>query len=268
MALARDQVGAAREAGRAIMNVLRAARDGDRALVSPLAAPLTILNRRISRNRRFATQQFVTERVRRVARAAGGTINDVALALCGGALRRLLLDLDALPREPLTAMLPVNIRPKDDPGGGNAVAAILASLATHLADPAARLAAIVGSTGRAKQQLAGLSKSAIMAYSAVLMAPAGLQMLKITSGRLKPAFNLVISNVPGPETPLYFRGARLEAHYPVSIPTHGIALNITCTSYAGSLCFGFIGCRDTLPRLQRLAVYAGESLDELEAAVS
>lgn len=266
MNLARDQVGAAREAGRAIMNVLRAARDGDRALVSPLAAPLTILNRRISRNRRFATQQFVTERVRRVARAAGGTINDVALALCGGALRRLLLELDALPREPLTAMLPVNIRPKDDPGGGNAVAAILASLATDVDDPRARLEAIIASTRRAKEQLAGMSRHAILQYSGMLMAPMMLQQVPGAAGRIRPTFNVVVSNVPGPEQPLYFRGARLDAPYPLSIPFHGYGLNITINGYAGTLNFGFTGCRDTVPHLQRVAVYSGDALDDLESA--
>jgi hypothetical protein len=86
-------------------------------------------------------------------------------------------------------------------------------------------------------------------------------------GRIRPVFNLVISNVPGPDQPLYFRGARLEAAYPMSIPVHGLALNITCNSYAGMLDFGFIGCRDTLPHLQRLAVHAGEALAELERAV-
>jgi hypothetical protein len=77
----------------------------------------------------------------------------------------------------------------------------------------------------------------------------------------------VISNVPGPAESLYFRGARLEALYPMSIPMHGQALNITVNSYAGSMCFGFTGCRDTLPSLQRLAVYCGDSLHELEAAL-
>ncbi len=267
MMLARDQVGAAREAGRAIMNVLRAARDGDRALVSPLAAPLTILNRRISRNRRFATQQFVTERVRGLARAAGGTINDVALALCGSALRRLLLELDALPREPLTAMLPVNIRPKDDPGGGNAVAAILASLATDVAEPGPRLEAIIASTRRAKEQLAGMSRNAILQYSGMLMAPMMLQQVPGAAGRIRPTFNIVVSNVPGPDQPLYFRGARLDAPYPLSIPFHGYGLNITINGYAGTLNFGFTGCRDTVPHLQRLAVYSGEALDDLERAL-
>jgi hypothetical protein len=84
------------------------------------------------------------------------------------------------------------------------------------------------------------------------------------AGRVRPAFNVVISNVPGPDKPLYLRGWRLDASYPMSFPFHGYALNITVQSYAGKLGFGFIGCRDTLPHLQRLAVYSGEALDELD----
>ena len=263
----KEQLGATRDAGRAIAKVWRAARSGDRDLVSPLQAPSSILNRRISRNRRFATQQYATERLRRLAKASGGTINDVALALCGAALRRLLGELDALPGEPLTAMLPVNIRPKDDPGGGNAVGAILASLATDVEDPVERVETIVASTRRAKEQLQGMSKSAIMQYSGMLMAPLSLQQVPGASGRVRPAFNVVISNVPGPDRPLYFRGARLDALYPLSIPFHGLGLNITINGYADTLNFGFIGCRDVLPRMQRLAVYSGEALEELERAM-
>jgi diacylglycerol O-acyltransferase / wax synthase len=81
-------------------------------------------------------------------------------------------------------------------------------------------------------------------------------------------FNVTISNVPGPDKPLYFRGAELLAIYPVSIVTHGQALNITCQSYAGSMNFGFTGCHTSMPSLQRLAVYAGEALEELEQAVA
>jgi diacylglycerol O-acyltransferase len=264
--LARGQYSAAREAGRAFWNVLRASREGDRDLVSPLQAPRSILNGKISRNRRFATAQFATERVRRVARAAGGTINDVALALVGGALRRQLGELGELPAEPLTAMLPVNIRPKDDPGGGNAVAAILASLATDVEEPAMRLGAIIASTRRAKEQLQGMSKNAMIQYSAMLLAPLSLQQVPGAAGRVRPAFNVVVSNVPGPDKPLYFRGAHLDAPYPVSIPFHGAGLNITINGYNDTLNFGFTGCRDTVPRLQRIAVYAGDALEELEAA--
>jgi WS/DGAT/MGAT family acyltransferase len=161
-------------------------------------------------------------------------------------------------------MLPVALRARGDAGGGNAVAAMLATLATDVADPVERLAAIIASTATAKQQLQGMSRSAILQYSGLLIAPAWLQMMPRVAGHMPPTFNVVISNVPGPEQPLYFRGARMEATHPMSIPVHGQALNITCTSYAGNMCFGFIGCRDTVPHLQRLAVYCGEALTELE----
>jgi diacylglycerol O-acyltransferase / wax synthase len=266
--VARGQYGAVREAGRAIAKVVRAGRAGDRELVAPLSAPKSILNRRISRNRRFATQQFDIERLRRIGRAAGGTLNDVVLALCGAALRRLLGEFEELPDKPLIAMLPVNIRPKDDPGGGNAVGAILATLATDIEDPGERLAAIIASTSKAKEQLQGMSRSAIFQYSAFLLAPLTLQQATGTAGRTRPAFNVVVSNVPGPEQPLYFRGAHLDGFYALSIPFHGYGLNITITSYAGTLDFGFTGCRDTLPHLQRLAVYSGEAVDELETSVA
>ncbi|MFT3775958.1 MAG: wax ester/triacylglycerol synthase family O-acyltransferase [Minicystis sp.] len=262
-----EQVDATRDAGRALMNVLSAARAKDRSLVAPLQAPRSVLNQKISRNRRFATQQYDAGRLRRIAKAHDGTLNDVVLALCGSALRRLLAEQDALPDKSLTAMLPVNIRPKDDPGGGNAVGAILATLATDIADPVKRLEAIITSTRRAKGQLQGLSKSAILQYSTMLLSPGLLSQIPGAVGRVRPAFNVVVSNVPGPETPLYFRGWRAEALYPLSIPFHGFGLNITVNGYNGTLSFGFIGCRDALPHLQRLAVYSGEALEELEATL-
>ena len=161
-------------------------------------------------------------------------------------------------------MLPVTLRPADDPGGGNAVGAILATLATDIEDPQDSLVEIIASTRRAKGQLEGMPRSTILQYSALLMAPLAAQMLTGTAGKVRPAFNVVVSNVPGPTEPLYMRGARLEAAYPLSIPFHGYGLNITLDSYAGRLNFGFIGCRDALPHLQRLAVYAGEAADRLE----
>jgi WS/DGAT/MGAT family acyltransferase len=267
MASVRGQVGSVRSAAQALYHLARSSRAGDNRLVTPLRAPRCILNTRIGRSRRFATQQLATARLKAVARAAGGTLNDVVLALSAASLRRYLDEIGELPAAPLVAMVPVNIRAKDDAGGGNAVGAILASLATDLADPVERLAAIVAGTRSAKEQLQGMPKMAILEYSAVLLAPFMLQLLPGAAGRVRPTFNVVISNVPGPEEPLYFRGARLEAAYPMSIPVHGMALNITCSSYAGMLDFGFIGCRNTLPHLQRLAVYCGEALGELERAL-
>jgi WS/DGAT/MGAT family acyltransferase len=262
----RDQVGVAKDIGRALLNVVRSMRGGASGLALPLQAPKSVLNQRISRSRRFATQQVSLDRMKKLAAASGGTLNDVVLAVCGASLRRFLLELDALPDKPLVAMVPVNVRPKDDPGGGNAVGAILASLATNVVDPRASLDAIIASTRRAKAQLQGMSKSAIMQYSALVLAPLMLSFIPGVPGRIRPAFNVVISNVPGPETPLYFRGWRLDEMYPLSIPFHGYGLNITVQSYAGSLNFGFTGCRDTLPHLQRLAVYSGEVLEKMERA--
>lgn len=262
----RDQVGVAKDIGRALVNVVRSMRGGASGLALPLQAPKSVLNQRISRSRRFATQQVSLERVKKLAAASGGTLNDVVLAICGASLRRFLRELDALPDRPLVAMVPVNVRPKDDPGGGNAVGAILASLATNVEDPRASLDAVIASTKRAKAQLQGMSKSAIMQYSALVLAPLMLSFIPGVPGRIRPAFNVVISNVPGPETPLYFRGWRLDEMYPLSIPFHGYGLNITVQSYAGSLNFGFTGCRDTLPHLQRLAVYSGEVLEKMERA--
>jgi WS/DGAT/MGAT family acyltransferase len=267
LAVVREQLGASRSVAGAVARLVRERSRGAQELVSPLQAPRSILNRRIGRSRRFATALLETARLKALAKAANGTLNDVILALSGACLRRYLLELNALPDAPLIAMVPVNVRPKDDAGGGNAIGAILASLATDIADPVERLGAIIASTKRAKEQLQGMPKAAIIQYSALLMAPFMLQLIPGAPGRVRPAFNVVISNVPGPDEPLYFRGARLDSSYPMSIPVHGLALNITCNSYAGGLNFGFIGCRDTLPHLQRLAVYCGDAAAELERAL-
>lgn len=263
---AREQVGVTKDVGRALMNVLRAVRHPETELIAPMQAPKSILNTKITRSRRFATQLLPMDRLKKVATKHNATVNDVVLALCGTALRKFLVEHDALPAKPLVAMLPVNVRPKDDPGGGgNAVGAILASLATDYSDDEERLHRIVSSTKKAKEQLQSMSKNAILQYSMLVMTPLMLSLVPSAVSKVRPAFNVVISNVPGPETPLYLRGWRLEATYPLSIPFHGYGLNITVQSYAGTLGFGIIGCRDTLPHLQRLAVYTGEALEALES---
>lgn len=256
------------ELGSAVREMANAAVAGNDALKTPLQAPPCVLNGRITRNRRFATQQIPLDRLRAVATAAGGTLNDVVIALCAAGLRRYLHEIGALPKAPLVAYLPVNVRPKGDEGGGNAIGAILVSMATNVADPKKRLETIIASTSRAKEQLRGMSQRAILEYSMLLMMPFLLQLARAMTGdRIKMPlnFNLCISNVPGPDEPLFLRGARMDAVYPVSIPTHAMGLNITVESYAGYLDFGFVGCRDTLPHMQRLAVHTGEALDELEA---
>jgi diacylglycerol O-acyltransferase len=232
-------------------------------------APRTIFNGGITGARRFAAQSWPLERLRAVADAASLSLNDVVLAMCSGALRDYLIDLDALPEASLTAMVPVSLRGLGlDTSAGNAVGVIITNLATDEPDPARRMAAIAESMLAGKATLDGLSVLQVSALSAVAMAPLALGSL-LGVGRLLPLpFNLVISNVPGPREPLWFNGARLDAIYPLSIPTDGQALNITVTSYVDNMEFGLTGCRRSVPHLQRLLGHLETSLSGMERAVA
>ncbi|MES1944212.1 hypothetical protein PC39_08860 [Salinisphaera sp. PC39] len=233
----------------------------------PFEAPMTILNGRINAPRRFATQHYALARLRAVADVADVTVNDVFLAICAGALRRYLDEQGALPGRTLTAALPVSVRPADDHAMGNAISFILAKLATDEADPGTRLRAIHASTTAAKGELQRLPRSAMDPYTMLYLGPYLTQIMLGLGGYTRPMHNVVISNVPGPRERLYFNGARMEQIYPVSLLLNGQALNISVVSYAGRFNLGYTGCRDSLPHMQRLAVYTGEALEELEAAV-
>ncbi len=234
----------------------------------PGSAPRSIFNVSITGSRRFAADTWSMERIRAVGKAGGATINDVVLAMCSGALRGYLLELGELPSAPLTAMTPVSLRAGESgEQTSNAVGTILCNLATDLPDPAARLQAVHLSMRHGKDVLRGLSQLQVSALSAMVMAPLALNGVLPVHRFAPPPFNLVISNVPGPSETLYFNGARLQGLYPLSIPTHGQALNITVTSYDGGLHFGLTGCRRSVPRLQRLLVHLEDALAGLEKAV-
>lgn len=272
MQLMKEQFGAKVKSASSLIAALRRLRrakktPGD-ALVGPFTGPKSVLNGRVNQARRFATQQYDLAELKSLAAQADCSLNDIVLYLCATALRRFLGELDQLPKAPLTAGIPVNVRPADDQSTGNAISFIMATLATDIADPRARLAAIKASTARAKEHLQAMPKSALTQYTMMIMGPYTLQLLTGLGGRAKPVFNITISNVPGPDRPLYWNGAKLEATYPVSLIAHGGALNITCLSYAGTMNFGFTGCRDTLPHMQRIAVYTGEALTELRTLLS
>jgi len=251
----------------AMQRLLHSARHPEDGLTTPFAGPRSVLNKRVAGQRRFATQHYQLERLKQLAHENGASLNDIVLYLCGTALRRFLQEQGNLPDQPLTAGIPVNVRPADDQGTGTAISFMIATLATDEADPLSRLEQIKHSTRRAKEHLLNLPRSALNQYTMLLMSPYILQLMSGLGGRMRPVFNVTISNVPGPTQPLYYEGAKLEAMYPVSLIAHGGALNITCLSYAGSLNFGYTGCRDTLPSMQRLAVYTGEALDELETLI-
>jgi diacylglycerol O-acyltransferase len=235
-----------------------------------LFAPRTMFNQSITGARRFAAQDWPVERLRAIGKATDTTLNDVVLAMCSGAVRTYLSELDALPEAPLVAMVPVGLNAKQShvasTEGGNAVGAVMCKLGTDLADPADRLAAIHRSMKDGKEALSSMTPVQIMAMSALGQAPAILPPLLRMQGIVRPPYNLIISNVPGPRSTHYWNGARLVGQYPLSIPINGMALNITCTSYDGKMGFGLTGCRRTVPHLQRLLTHLDTEVTALEEA--
>ncbi len=250
--------------------LIRTLRRGIRDETSSLSlyAPRTIFNQPITGARRFAADDWPLERLRAISRSTGTTMNDVVLAMCSGALRAYLLELDALPDTGMVAMVPVGLNAKQShvasTDGGNAVGSVMVKLATELPDAEARLKTIHVSMRDGKQALASMTHAQILAMSALGQAPAILTPILKMSGIVRPPYNVVISNVPGPRTTHYMNGAQLLGTYPLSIPINGMALNITCTSYDGKMCFGLTGCRRTVPHLQRLLGYLDAELKALE----
>ena len=235
-----------------------------------LSAPKSMLNVPITGARRFAAQSWPMERIRRVGKSSDATVNDVVLAMCSGALRNYLRSMDALPDSSLIAMVPVSLHGDEaraGDGGGNAVGAVMCNLGTDRDDPAERLSTVHRSMEEGKDALRSMSQLQILAMSALAMSPLAIWPLLRLTGSVRPPFNLVISNVPGPRQPMYWNGARLDGLYPLSIPLEGQALNITCTSYSDEIAFGLTGCRRTVPHLQRLLGYLDDELVALEDAV-
>lgn len=232
----------------------------------PFRAPHTMFNVAITGARRFAAQSWPLPRLRAVGARTGATVNDVVLAMCAGALRRYLLAEQALPTQPLIAMVPVSLRGTAETavGEGNSVGAALCDLATDEPDPAARLARIHSSMARTKNTMSRLTPLQILGLSAVNVAGLATAALPVRLPAVAPPFNIVISNVPGAAEPRYWNGLRLEAVYPASIPLDGQAVNITTISSDGAMHFGIVGCRRSVPHLQRLLTGLDESLAELE----
>ncbi len=267
-------LGAARDGATALAGLGKSAVDlagaalGDGPLRAPFSAPSSALGGGIEGQRRFATQQYDLSRIKALAKAGGCTLNDIVLYLCGTALRRYLTEHAHLPGRSLTAMIPVNLRGAQDNRPGTAIGFMVVDLATNVGDPRERLQTIMRSSAAAKEQLASVPHETLQLQAVALNGPYIAGLLAGLQGRAPTPANIAISNVPGPAEPLYFNGSRLEAIYPVSLLLHGNALNITCVSYAGTLNFGLIGARDTLPHLQRLAIYLGDALEELSAILS
>src|ERR1700733_9549064 len=187
----------------------------EQQLTLPLRAPRTMFNVPIGGARRVAAQSWSLDRIKAVKNAAGVTVNDVVLAMSSGALRTYLIEQNALPDEPLTAMVPVNLRKDGDERGGNQVGTFLCNLATDLDDPARRLEVVSGSIQDTKEVFWQLPSAQQLALSALNIGGLFFGLLPGFLSYASPPFNIVISNVStGRSEPLYWRGARLDGSYP------------------------------------------------------
>lgn len=258
--LSRHLMGSLREYARAWRH------PGERKLATSWhASPQTSFATKITGARRFVAQSYSLDRVMAVGKAMGGTINDVVLAMCGGALRRYLTQLGELPDKPLSAMTPVSIRTEKQGELGNSVGALVANLATHLEDAAERFQATKDSMNEGKDLLRGMGPKEVELFTQLTQAPAILVGALGLADRFPP-FSTVISNVPGPRETVYYNGARIDGMYPMSAIYHGFALNFTLISNAGNLDFGIVACRESAPHVQRIIDDLEDALADLEEA--
>lgn len=237
-----------------------------------LVAPKTTFSGRVSAHRRFTFGQLSLDDVKAVKNEHGCTVNDVIVAICAGAVRRWLIAHDELPAEPLVAQIPVSVRTEAQMGTyGNRIMLMAAPLHTEIADPVERLLRTHESLGDMKERHRALPASLLADANhfippAVFSRAARLTFGIATSRPGRPVWNLVISNVPGPQFPLYCAGAKLVANYPVSVITHGMGLNITVMSYMGHLDFGIVADREQMPDVALLMGWLGEELAALAPA--
>lgn len=235
---------------------------GEEDYVGTFDAPKSVLNQRISGSRRIAAQSYDMQRFRNIADELNVSMNDAILAVCSGAMRQYLLGMDALPSKPLIAFVPISLR-RDDSATGNQISFLLANLATHLEDPIRRLQLIHDSMNSGKRRFNRMNQAQVINYSAIAYAWEGLNVLTGLFPR-RQAFNLIISNVPGSQKPLYWNGAPLKALYPASIILNGQGMNITFASYLDKIEFCVTACSKLLPHVQDMLLLLEEELCVLE----
>ena len=244
---------------------LGSALSGVRSIFGMGVRPPSPFDVRVGPNRRFAMTEAPVQRFKDVKHALGGTVNDVVLTVAGGALHRVLKDR----KEPtkgrtLRVMVPVSVRGEGEGPLGNRVAPAFVDLPVGAMGPKRRLALVREGTRHLKDSMMAMGADTIIGLGAY--APGGLLAAAARLASRGPWFNLVVSNIPGPQQPMYLAGARLVAQYP-SLPLgENSALSIACTSIGGTMAFGFTADYDGMPDVERLALSLDESLDELSKA--
>ena len=238
-----------------IVDTVRRVRSG-RTMAVPFRAPRTAFNDAVSRRRAVAYTELDLEDVKTVKNRFNVTINDVVMALCSDVLRRFLLDRNQLPESSLVATVPVSVHDRSDRPGRNQVSALFTRLETQIADPVERLRAIARVNSVAKEHSSAMGATLLLDWAQFAARALFAPVLRFYAGSglvRRPIHNVVISNVPGPQMPLYFLGCRVEAMYPLGPIFHGSGLNITAMSLTGKLNIGVIACRELVPDVWHLA---------------
>ena len=243
------------------------------AMAAPLTAPRTSFNGNITGQRVVAYADMSLEKIKEIRNAvAGATVNDVVLAISGGALRRYLEDRGELPESSLLASVPVSVHDTTTKSGGtNKVSSMFAKLGTDILDPVVRLRELASANANAKDHHKAIPADTLQEW-AEFAAPRtfGLAVRMVAGWKLADRgpviHNLVISNVPGPPVPLYFMGAKIVGFYPLGPVFHGAALNVTVMSNNGKMHVGLIACREAMPEIAVLAEHFPRELDALYAA--
>ena len=240
---------------------------------SRMNVPRTRFNAPVTAHRVMDGRSYPLEAMRRIKRAVdGATINDAVLTVIGGALRRYLQAHDELPDMSLSAMAPINVRNAEESAAeGNRVAAMTASLGTDIDNPVERLAAVRDGTRQSKALTDAIGARLMTDYSRFIPAQlASLAARLYTSygmaERALPAFNCVVTNVPGPQKPLYLAGAKLLRTHGLGPLFDGMGLIFPVLSYDGGITLSFTSCREMLPDPDRLAEALDESFESLSSA--
>jgi WS/DGAT/MGAT family acyltransferase len=250
--------------------VTRADGEGEELERPAVKPPRTSFNGRVSPHRRFVFGRLDLDEVKEVKNHYEVTVNDVVVAICAGAVRRWLISHSELPAGPLVAQIPVSVRSEAQQGTyGNRIMLMSAPLHTNVVDPVDRLRVTHESLSSMKERHRALPAELLQDANnfippAVFARAARATFSLATSRRGRPTWNLVISNVPGPQFPLYCAGARLVANYPVSVVTDGMGMNITVMSYCGKMDFGIVTDRDQVPDAWRLIGFLEDALEELK----
>jgi WS/DGAT/MGAT family acyltransferase len=264
-----DGVETLSELGKAVARVAESYwRPTDDGLAPLYLAPACILNGKLTARRELAVVRLSLARIKRLARQHDATINEIVMAVCGGGLRRYLLERKALPKDPLIASMMIAVARAEGAAGGNAIVPGMVSLATHLKDPAKRFDTVRASSRHAKELVRDLAlPAALSIYLGVSAIPFAL-LLMLGQAEKAHVHNLVISNVPGLREKRYVNGALIESEYPMSLLVPGEAMNITVISRANMLDVAVLVCPSLAPHPQRVGEAIGESLDELEQALA